>query len=159
MFDPYFPVRREEPVPGEWQTDENGKRYRMVGGVKEFAPTIHTANFGTVYVDDLPKLNQRYQEQEEQRRKQESEARADAETGRVCPFKEGRNQLHTKCEKSCAFYADTACVFASMDIQPTRDTNGADCTISRKRCGEVCAMYNHGCTLIEFVMGMKLGKE
>ena len=59
MYDPYFPVRRnrrEEPVPGEWQTDENGKRYRMVGNIVEYAPTIHTTNFGTVYVDDLPEV-------------------------------------------------------------------------------------------------------
>ena len=150
--------RRNEPVPSEWKIDECGNRYRMVGNIKEYAPTIHTANFGTVYVDDLPELNRRYQEQEEQRRKQENEVMAAADTGRVCPFKVGRNQMHVKCEKSCAFYADAACAFASMDTQPTRDTKGMDCIIARK-CNEICAMYNHGCTLIEFVKGMKPGKE
>lgn len=145
--------------PSEWKVDEHGRRYREVGNIIEYAPTIHTAHSGTVYVDDLPEINRRRQEQEEQQRKQENEARAAAETNKICPLKEGRNQLHTKCEKSCAFYADAACVFAGMDAQPTRDTKGMDCIIARKRCGEACAMYNHGCTLIEFVKGIKPGKE
>lgn len=149
---------REEPIPGEWQTDERGKRYRMVGNIVEYAPTINTAHSGTVYMDDLPEIHKRQKEREEQQRKQEIAARAAAETGRICPFKEGKNQLHAKCEKSCAFYADTACVFARMDIQPTRDTKGMDCIIARK-CNEICAMYNQGCTLIEFIKGMKPGKE
>ena len=159
---PYLPVRRnwhEGPIPGEWQTDERGQRYRMVGNVKEYAPVIHTAHSGTVYADDLPEINKRRQEREEQQRKQKAADMAAADTGRVCPFKEGRNQPHTKCEKSCIFYADTACAFASMDIPPTRDTKDMDCIIARKRCGEVCAMYNHGCTLIETVNAMKGGKE
>ena len=151
--------RRIPPEPSEWQVDENGKRYRMVGNIVEYAPTIHTAYSGTVYLDNLPEINRRRQEREEQQRKQENEARAAAETGRVCPFKEGRNQLHTKCEKSCIFYADTACVFASMDAQPTRDTKDMDCLITRKRCGEVCAMYHHGCTLIETIKALKGRKD
>ena len=155
----HYSNRRIPPEPSEWQVDENGKRYRMVGSIKEFAPTIQTAHSGTVYVDDLPEINRRRKEREAQELKQRHEAIAAAETGRVCPFKEGRNQPHTKCEKLCSFYADTACVFASMDIQPMRDTKDMDCIIARKRCGEACAMYNHGCTLIEFVKGMKPGKE
>ena len=33
-----------------------------------------------------------------------------------------------------------------------------NCIIARK-CNERCAMYNHGCTLIDLVKGMKPGKE
>lgn len=151
--------RHIPPEPSEWQVDKNGQRYRMIGNIKEYAPVIHTAHSGTVYLDDLPGINQRRQKREEQQRKQKAADMAAADTGRVCPIKEGRNQMHTKCEKSCAFYADTACVFACMDIQPTRDTKDMDCIIARRRCGEACAMYNKGCTLIEFVKGMKPGKE
>lgn len=151
--------RHIPPEPSEWQVDKNGQRYRMIGNIKEYAPTIHTGHSGTVYVDDLPEINRRRKEREEQQRKQENEARAAAETGRVCPFKEGRNQPHTKCEKSCVFYSDTACVFASMDIQPTRGTKGIDCIIARKHCGEACAMYNHGCTLTETLKTLKGRKD
>lgn len=151
--------RNISPEPSEWKVDEHGKRYREVGGIIEYAPTIHTAHSGTVYLDDLQEINRRRIEREEQQRKQENAARAAADTGRICPFKEGRNQPHTKCEKFCVFYEDTACALASMDIQPTRDTKDVTCIIARKRCGGACAMYNHGCTLIETVKALKGRKD
>lgn len=161
MYNPYFDGRRkqrEEPVPGEWEVDQNGRRFRRVGNCIEYAMTISTVGAGEVYADQLPEIQKHLKEQEEQRRKAEAAALAAAQTGKDCPFKIGRNDLKCSCEKSCAFYADTACIFARMDRPATKDTKDMDCIIARK-CNERCAMYNHGCTLIDFVKGMKPGKE
>ena len=161
MYNPYFDGRRkqrEEPVPGEWEVDQNGRRFRRVGNCIEYAMTINTVGAGEVYADLLPEIQKHLKEQEEQRRKAEAAALAAAQTGKDCPFKIGRNDLKCSCEKSCAFYQDTACIFARMDRPATKDTKDMDCIIARK-CNERCAMYNHGCTLIDFVKGMKPGKE
>ena len=94
---------------------------------------------------------------DEERRKCENEEIAARQTNRNCPFKEGRNQVKTSCEKDCPFY-DNGCVFANAPTAPTTDTNGKYCPIA-VRCTESCAMYNHGCNLIQIFKCIKHGKE
>lgn len=159
-YNPYFDGRRkprEEPVPGEWQYDEHGRKFRKVGNCIEYAPTIQTAHAGTVYVDELPEVQKRMKEQEAQRIK-EMQKQAKQEPQGTCPFKEARNNLHNKCDRDCVFYEDTACILARTDTVPTKDTKDKPCPIARI-CRETCALYHGGCTLTCIVKGMKPGKE
>ena len=135
------------------EIDANGKRFRKIGNCIEYEPTIGGFPRSVFFASQKAQ-----KAADEERRKREAEELVAARTGRTCPFKEGRNNIKTSCEKSCAFYVGTACVFTRMDSPATRDTKNMDCIIARK-CNETCAMYNHGCTLIDFVKGMKPGKE
>lgn len=119
---------------------------------------IMTSN-GWTTPERLERHNQLMKESEEAARRQQRERAEAAWTGKACPFKELRGQSHTSCEKSCPFYADTSCIFASTDIKPTRDTVGLFCPIAGK-CRETCAMcHSGGCTLIETVKALKAGKD
>lgn len=157
-YNPYFDGHRggqqPEPSPDEWQIDERtGKRFRKIGNCIEYE-----MEYGNVPASVFFASQKKQKEADEERRKREAAEQEAARTGRTCPFKVGQNSIKTSCEKSCAFYVDTACILARMDSPATRDTKNMDCIIARK-CNETCAMYNHGCTLIETVKGMKPGKE
>lgn len=137
-----------------WEIDETGRRFRRIGNIIEYEPEI-SGMPRSMFFASL----EAQKEQEKQRRKKDAEEKAAAYTGRNCPFKIGRNGVHCECEKACAFYADSSCVFADMDTQATKDTKGLACIFARK-CINTCAMYNHGCTLFDIVKGMKKpGKE
>ena len=157
IYNPYFDGRRKPPdIPDDAEyneVDQYGRRFRKVGNCIEYEPEINGMPRSVFFA------SQKAQKQrDEENRKREAEAMAAAQTGKECPFKIGRNNVKCSCEKSCAFYIDTACAFARMDRPATRDTKNMDCIIARK-CNERCAMYNHGCTLIDIVKGMKPGKE
>lgn len=157
IYNPYFDGRRKPPdIPDDAEyneVDKYGRRFRKVGNCIEYEPEINGMPRSVFFA------SQKAQKQrDEENRKREAEAMKQAQTGRDCPFKVGRNNVQCSCEKSCAFYADTACTFARMDTPATKDTKGMSCIIART-CNERCAMYNHGCTLIDIVKGMKPGKE
>ena len=143
IYNPYFdgrrPQQREDPEDMEYpEVDQHGKRFRKIGNCIEYEPEINGIPQSVFFASQ--------------------KAQEAARTGRTCPFKVGQNSIKTSCEKSCAFYVDTACILARMDTPATKDTKDMDCIIARK-CNERCAMYNHGCTLIDLVKGMKPGKE
>lgn len=158
IYNPYFdgrrPQQREDPEDMEYpEVDQHGKRFRKIGNCIEYEPEINGLPRSTFFASQKAQ-----KKADEERRKREVAEQAAAQTGRDCPFKIGRNNVKCSCEKSCAFYLDTACAFARMDTPATKDTKDMDCIIARK-CNERCAMYNHGCTLINIVKGMKPGKE
>lgn len=158
IYNPYFdgrrPQQRENPEDMEYpEVDQHGKRFRKIGNCIEYEPEISGLPRSTFFASQKAQ-----KKADEERRKREVAEQAAAQTGRDCPFKIGRNNVKCSCEKSCAFYLDTACAFARMDTPATKDTKDMDCIIARK-CNERCAMYNHGCTLIDIVKGMKPGKE
>lgn len=144
-------------VPGGWEVDEHGRRFRRMGNCIEYAMTVQTMA-GEVYFDDLDEHNRRMKEQAEERRQAEIKALQAGITERNCPFKMGRNLIKISCEKSCTFYMDTSCAFANMNTRGIKDTKGTGCIIAG-RCNERCAMYNEGCTLINMFMDLKSGKE
>lgn len=158
IYNPYFdgrrPQQREDPEDMEYpEVDQHGKRFRKIGNCIEYEPEINGIPQSVFFASQKAQ-----KKADEERRKREAEEQAAARTGRTCPFKVGQNSIKTSCEKSCAFYLDTGCAFARMDTPATKDTKYMDCIIARK-CNERCAMYNHGCTLIDFVKCMKHGKE
>lgn len=155
IYNPYFDRRPPvEPDDAEYnEVDQYGKRFRRVGNCIEYEPEINGMPRSVFFASQKAQ-----KKRDEENRKREAEERAAARTGKECPFKIGRNNVKCSCEKSCAFYLDTGCAFARMDTPATKDTKDMDCIIARK-CNERCAMYNHGCTLIDLVKGMKPGKE
>ena len=157
MYNPYFDGRGTPPAELEDaeynEVDQYGKRFRKVGNCIEYEPEINGMPRSVFFASQKAQ-----KKADEERRKREVAEQAAAQTGRDCPFKIGRNNMKCSCEKSCAFYLDTACAFARLDTPATKDTKDMDCIIARK-CNERCAMYNHGCTLIDIVKGMKPGKE
>ena len=157
IYNPYFdgrrPQQRENPEDMEYpEVDQHGKRFRKIGNCIEYEPEINGLPRSTFFASQKAQ-----KKADEERRKREVAEQAAAQTGRDCPFKIGRNNVKCSCEKSCAFYLDTACAFG---FRPGKVgiLQDMDCIIARK-CNERCAMYNHGCTLIDIVKGMKPGKE
>lgn len=155
-YNPFFYTRPRQEEPDEEieynEVDQYGKRFRKVGHTIEYEPEINGVP-QSVFL-----RSQKAQKVADgERWKREAEEHAARQTNRDCPWKEGRNQVKTSCEKDCPFYHD-GCVFAAVLIEPTTDTKDKYCPIAG-RCKERCAMYAHGCKLIELVKGMKPGKE
>ena len=156
MINPFFDHERKPPdVPEDAefdQVDQYGRRFRRIGNCIEYEPEINGLPRSVFFA------SQKAQKvADEERRKRENEEIAARQTNRDCPFKEGRNQVKTSCEKDCPFY-DDGCVLANASTTPTTDTNGKYCPIAG-RCNERCALYDHGCNLIQIFKCMKHGKE
>lgn len=129
---------REEIVTGNWQIDETGRRYRMVGNCKEYA-TVITTTHGDVYADELKEHQKRWQEEEmKQRQKPEKPKHID----KLCPFKNFHRDMIVNCVSDCAFYKD-GCSLANADPRQTKDKI---CPFMRK-CSDRCAFYKDGCTM------------
>lgn len=144
----------ENPYNVEYsEVDQYGRHFRRVGNCIEYEPEINGIRQSVFFASQKAQ-----KEREKINRNREAEAMKQAQTGRHCPIKISRNNTNINCEKSCAFYVDNSCMLARADTPATRDTKGKDCIIARK-CNEYCAMYNHGCTLIDIVKGIKPGKE
>ena len=156
VINPFFDYDRTPPdIPDDAefdQVDQYGRRFRKVGNIVEYEPEINGVPRSVFFA------SQKAQKiADEERRKRENEAMRQAQTNRDCPFKVGRNQVKTSCEKDCPFY-DGGCVLANAPTTPTTDTNGKYCPIAG-RCHDRCALYDHGCKLIQIFKCMKHGKE
>lgn len=156
IYNPYFDGRRKPPdIPDDTEyneVDQYGRRFRKIGNCIEYEPEINGMPRSVFFA------SQKAQKiRDEENRKRENEAMKQAQTNRDCPFKTGRNNVHTSCEKDCPFY-DGGCVFGNAPTTPTTDTNGKYCPIAG-RCNTRCAMYANGCKLFEIFKGMKPGKE
>lgn len=157
-YNPYFDGYRgqnDEPVSDDEynEVDQNGRRYRKVGSCIEYEPEINGMPRSVFFRSQAAQ-----KQQAEERRKQEAQQMQEEAKLRNCPFKEARNNVHTKCDRDCVFFEDTTCMLASIGRQPTKDTKGSYCPIARM-CRETCAFYNHGCTLTCILKGMMPGKE
>ena len=111
IYNPYFdgrrPQQRENPEDMEYpEVDQHGKRFRKIGNCIEYDPEINGLPRSTFFASQKAQ-----KKADEERRKREVAEQAAAQTGRDCPFKIGRNNVKCSCEKSCAFYLDTACAF------------------------------------------------
>ena len=135
------------PEPGEWQTETTPyggvRRYRMIGGMKEYEPEINGIPQSVFFRSQ--------QAQKEQREKQlkEEQARAAelAALRRNCPFKD-TNSRNTDCgREACALFSAGYCTLAGLE--PAADTQGKQCPFSlyRHKCRTDCALYKGGCTL------------
>ena len=132
-------ISREKPEQGEWQTDSNGKRYRMVGNYKEYEMEINGMP------QSIFLASQKAQKERDKARYAQEQIKAAerAAQRRYCPYRDG---MYTDCiRENCALFAD-GCTLARLT--PSMDTVGLQCPFSRYRqkCRKDCAMYRGGCT-------------
>jgi hypothetical protein len=135
----------QKPEASEWQTDADGRRYRMVGnGCKEYE-TILTTTGGQMNAEQLKEWNASKPQREAAARKAEADRQRAAKAAQLhCPFADG---LKTGCKgEQCALYLN-GCTLARSAA--ARDTKGLSCPFARGKtpCRADCALYKGGCTL------------
>lgn len=125
----------------EWQIDEYGKRFRMIGkNIKEYEPTI-TVDGIEIPQSQLEAFNQMRREVAEKERAAASEKAPP----RLCPYKSG---IAAECKETCAWYTNSGCRrIYSASGEPTKEAKGKNCPLSGRVCyGELCGVWRNGCT-------------
>ena len=145
--------KAETPEPGEWQEEVNAyggvKRFRMIGQIKEYEPTI-TINGLEIPQSQLEEYHRRQKEAEERRKAAELEAWKNRPPARSCPFANGCN--NTCMREQCKIFYDGQCSIATVadaagveiEEEPAK---GKKCPFSIYGKCEGCALYNHGCAI------------
>ena len=143
---------KRDNTPGEWQEEINiwggTRRYRMVGGIKEYEPEILTSA-GRMTSTQAAEYFKHEQDREQQRIEQQRKEEEARKTDKTCPFKSG---IKINCLKDCHFYHKTACVLKGEAAG--QDTSGTFCPICGT-CKANCALYENGCTLPSTILSMK----
>lgn len=134
----------QRPEPGEWQTDEYGRRFRMIGNCKEYEMEINGVP-QSVFLES----NRRMKEQREKQLKEEQAKAAErAAQRRNCPFSDG---MQTDCKReACALFMDGCTLARLTDRPPAKATEGLQCPLSKYKsaCRKDCALFKAtGCTL------------
>lgn len=140
-------------INGEWQIEQNQwggeRRFRWVGGIKEYEPTIRIDGI-EIPQSELAEYNQLRAENAKQMMAADQHAQ---QTHKTCPFKGARGSFDTWCKHDCAFFHDGGCILATATTRPTEDTRGTSCPIVGK-CDPSCAMFADGCMIKELVKGV-----
>ena len=147
---------RNEPEPGEWQEeiDKFGgvKRFRMIGHIKEYEPTI-TINGLEIPQSQLENYHRRQKEAAERRKAEALEAAKNRPEPKSCPFSSGNN--NTCWREKCSLFLKGKCAIAILaDAHGTEQTDQTGQTQATKclfsiygRC-KGCALFNNGCALV-----------
>ena len=147
---------RNEPEPGEWQEeiDKFGgvKRFRMIGHIKEYEPTI-TINGLEIPQSQLENYHRRQKEAAERRKAEALEAAKNRPEPKSCPFSSGNN--NTCWREKCSLFLKGKCAIAILaDAHGTEQTDQTEQTQATKcpfsvygRC-KGCALFNNGCALV-----------
>ena len=147
--------RIRDPEPGEWQEEVNayggGKRFRMIGQIKEYEMMIHTSG-GIVPASELAEHNKRQQEAAERRKAEALEAAKNRPEPRSCPFSNGCNNTCTR--EGCKIFLNGKCAIAAIADATGAEIEAAPATDKRKcpfsvygRC-EGCALFSKGCAIV-----------
>ena len=128
-------------TPDEWQREPGpfGKRFRMVGNIKEYEPEINGIPESIFH--DMKKR------EKEQKEAEYKAAAQKAQPQRNCPFSDGMN---TACSlEKCALFLHDNCALAQTFGSPAKDTKGLLCPLNkyRQQCRTDCALYKGGCAL------------
>ena len=146
---------RNEPEPGEWQEEVNAyggvHRFRMVGGIKEYEPTI-TINGLEIPQSQLADYHRRQKEAEERRKAEALEAAKNRPESKSCPFATGCNTTCTR--EGCNIFLKGKCSIATIADASGAEIEAAPATDKRKcpfsvygRC-EGCALFSKGCAIV-----------
>ena len=147
---------RNEPEPGEWQEeiDKFGgvKRFRMIGHIKEYEPTI-TINGLEIPQSQLEDYHRRQKEAEERRKAAALEELKNRPEPKSCPFSDGCN--NTCKREGCPLFLKGKCAIAILaDAHGTEQTDQTEQTQTAKcpfsiygRC-QGCALFHNGCALV-----------
>lgn len=138
---PEEPAEAEEAAP-EWQYDQWGKKYRKVGHMIEYAPTV-TIDGVEIYQDELEDFHKRNKEVQQKWQEEEAKKEQQKRTDKICPLQDPLH-IQKKCSTDCAMYTATGC--AMKRRKATADTEGKPCPYMRQ-CKADCALYDQGCTI------------
>lgn len=146
--------KAETPEPGEWQEeiDKFGgvKRFRMIGHIKEYEPTI-TINGLEIPQSQLENYHRRQKEAEERRKAEALEAAKNRPEPKSCPFSNGCN--NTCQREGCKIFLKGKCSIATIadasgvEIEEA-PAKGSKCPLSIYGNCQSCALFNHGCALV-----------
>lgn len=147
---------RNEPEPSEWQEeiDKFGgvKRFRMIGHIKEYEPTI-TINGLEIPQSQLADYHRRQKEAEERRKAEQAEALKNRPEPKSCPFSSGNN--NTCKREKCSLFLKGKCAIAILadahgteQTEQTEQTQATKCPFSIYGRCKGCALFNNGCALV-----------
>ena len=146
-------MRYEDENPGEWQEeiDKFGgvKRFRMIGHIKEYEPTI-TINGLEIPQSQLEDYHRRQKEAEERRKAEALEAAKNRPEPKSCPFSDGCN--NTCKREGCPLFLKGKCAIAILadahGAEQTEQTQATKCPFSIYGRCKGCALYNNGCAIV-----------
>jgi hypothetical protein len=146
--------RIRDPEPGEWQEEVNAyggvKRFRMIGQIKEYEPTI-TINGLEIPQSQLEDYHRRQKEAAERRKAEALEAAKNRPEPRSCPFSNGCNNTCTR--EGCNIFLKGKCSIATIadasgvEIEEAPAQN-SKCPFSIYGRCQGCALYNKGCAIV-----------
>ena len=123
--------------PGEWQRDETGRRFRMMGNIKEYEAEI--------IINGIPVPESQLSAYHAARKAVSEPEKRETPKTRTCPFDGG---IENQCRENCALHTVHGCALVYMvRRKPARGTAGKKCPFSAYSCRESCALYNNGCVL------------
>lgn len=148
---------RPEPEASEWQQEPGlyGRRYRIVGGIKEYEMDINGVPESVFFA------SQKAQKERDaaQREMEKREFLQRAALRRNCPFRTG---IHTDCSREkCALFVSNGCILAQIASKPAADTAGRQCPFDtyRSNCRQDCALYKGGCALTGMIFERMENKQ
>lgn len=133
----------------EWKIDKvTGRRFRMVGNIKEYEKEIHTTA-GMFTAGEM-------QGKQAVVKLIPTENTQKAELS-LCPF--GTSRFNdSRCNgAACALFAGDGCILTQIGGDPVRDSLGLRCPFAGAACNcrKDCALYRQGCALT----GIKRGGQ
>ena len=138
---------RNEPEPGEWQTDpKTGERFRMIGHIKEYEPVTYISGI-PVPESQIADFHKRQKEAEERRKAAALEELKNRPEPKSCPFSSGNNNTCTR--EKCSLFLKGKCAIAILaDAHGTEQTQTAKCPFSIYGRCQGCALFHNGCALV-----------
>ena len=146
-------MRYEDENPGEWEVDENGKRFRRVGKAIEYEMMISVAGGIEIPESELEEYNRRQKEAEEKRKAAAMEELKNRPEPKSCPFSSGN--YNTCKREGCPLFLKGKCAIAILadahgteQTDQTEQTQAAKCPFSIYGRCKGCALFNNGCALV-----------
>ena len=150
-----YNLKAETPDPGEWQEeiDKFGgvKRFRMIGHIKEYEPTI-IINGLEIPQSQLADYHRRQKEAEERRKAEQAEAFKNRPEPKSCPFI--TNGCSTACKReNCNIFLKGKCSIATIadasgvEIEEA-PAKGSKCPFSIYGRCQGCALFINGCAFV-----------
>ena len=147
-------IKDKQLEPGEWQEEVNAyggvQRFRMIGGIKEYEPTIIIDGI-EVPESQLADYHKRKKEAEERRKAEAMEAAKNRPEPKSCPFSNGCNNT---CQRECCkIFLKGKCSIATIadasgvEIEEAPAKN-SKCPFSIYGRCQGCALYNKGCAIV-----------
>lgn len=120
-------MKREIDV-GAWQVDKQGRRFRMIGNVKEFETQMIMSCGSVVPISQIDKVQKSCEVDQIHE--------AEPVLG-YCPIKKN----HVRCDSKCAFY-DNGCMKSTQ-------TQGKRCPLSNTICDKSCMLFDDECQILK----------